>query len=297
MVYLKNFSLVSENVENMILSSERRTYFHNQYPFRIFPKKELKGIEFSDVTILYGGNGSGKSTILNIIANKLNCDGSFGAQGEMQIEYLKNCEYEMSMDYFEEVKIIRSDDVFDYISNVRRINNRGFSQREKLFREYFDNKDKTIDDMNDYQNLKNSVDAKRKSASNYVRSRVLDKDVKEQSNGESALMYFVSEIKENSLYLLDEPENSMSAAMQLKLTKFLEESARFFNCQFIIATHSPFLLGMTGVTIYDLDSSPVKSKNFWELENMKLYYDFFKQNSAKFEPKQNFTISSQNYHN
>lgn len=297
MVYLKNFSLVSENVENMILSSERRTYFHNQYPFRIFPKKELKDIEFSDVTILYGGNGSGKSTILNIIANKLNCDGSFGAQGEMQIEYLKNCEYEMSMDYFEEVKIIRSDDVFDYISNVRRINNRGFSQREKLFREYFDNKDKTIDDMNDYQNLKNSVDAKRKSASNYVRSRVLDKDVKEQSNGESALMYFVSEIKENSLYLLDEPENSMSAAMQLKLTKFLEESARFFNCQFIIATHSPFLLGMTGVTIYDLDSSPVKSKNFWELENMKLYYDFFKQNSAKFEPKQNFTISSQNYHN
>lgn len=285
MVYLKNFSLVSENVENMILSSERRTYFHNQYPFRIFPKKELKDIEFSDVTILYGGNGSGKSTILNIIANKLNCDGSFGAQGEMQIEYLKNCEYEMSMDYFEEVKIIRSDDVFDYISNVRRINNRGFSQREKLFREYFDNKDKTIDDMNDYQNLKNSVDAKRKSASNYVRSRVLDKDVKEQSNGESALMYFVSEIKENSLYLLDEPENSMSAAMQLKLTKFLEESARFFNCQFIIATHSPFLLGMTGVTIYDLDSSPVKSKNFWELENMKLYYDFFKQNSAKFEPK------------
>lgn len=285
MVYLKNFSLVSENVENMILSSERRTYFHNQYPFRIFPKKELKDIEFSDVTILYGGNGSGKSTILNIIANKLNCDGSFGAQGEMQIEYLKNCEYEMSMDYFEEVKIIRSDDVFDYISNVRRINNRGFSQREKLFREYFDNKDKTIDDMNDYQNLKNSIDAKRKSASNYVRSRVLDKDVKEQSNGESALMYFVSEIKENSLYLLDEPENSMSAAMQLKLTKFLEESARFFNCQFIIATHSPFLLGMTGVTIYDLDSSPVKSKNFWELENMKLYYDFFKQNSAKFEQK------------
>lgn len=297
MVYLKNFSLVSENVENMILSSERRTYFHNQYPFRIFPKKELKDIEFSDVTILYGGNGSGKSTILNIIANKLNCDGSFGAQGEMQIEYLKNCEYEMSMDYFEEVKIIRSDDVFDYISNVRRINNQGFSQREKIFREYFDNKDQTIDDMNDYQNLKNSVDAKRKSASNYVRSRVLDKDVKEQSNGESALMYFVSEIKENSLYLLDEPENSMSAAMQLKLTKFLEESARFFNCQFIIATHSPFLLGMTGVTIYDLDSSPVKSKNFWELENMKLYYDFFKQNSAKFEPKQNFTISSQNYHN
>ena len=283
MVYLKEFSLVSENTENIILSEEKRTYFHNQYPSRIFPKKEFKDIKFSDVTILYGGNGSGKSTILNIIANKLNCDGSFGVHGEMMMKYLEHCRFETSMEYFEEAKIIRSDDVFDYISNVRRINNRGFSQREMLFREYFDNKDKTIDDMNDYQNLKNSIDAKRKSASNYVRNRVLDKDVKEQSNGEAALMYFVSEIKENSLYLLDEPENSMSAAMQLKLTKFLEESARFFNCQFIIATHSPFLLGMNGAIIYDLDSVPVTNKNFWELENMKLYYDFFKQNSTKFE--------------
>lgn len=285
MVYLKGFSLVSENTENITLSEEKRTYFHNQYPFRIFPKKEFKDIKFSDVTILYGGNGSGKSTILNIIANKLNCDGSFGVHGEMMMKYLKHCKFETSMEYFEEAKIIRSDDVFDYISNVRRINNRGFSQREMLFREYFDNKSKAIDDMNDYQNLKNSIDAKRKRASNYVRNRALDKDVKEQSNGEAALMYFVSEIKENSLYLLDEPENSMSAAMQLKITKFLEESARFFNCQFIIATHSPFLLGMTGATIYDLDSVPVISKNFWELENMKLYYDFFKQNSTKFEQK------------
>lgn len=285
MVYLKEFNLLSEDYENGFLINERRTYFHNQYPFRIFPKKEFKDIKFSDVTILYGGNGSGKSTILNIIANKLNCDGSFWVHGEMMMKYLEHCKFETSMEYFEEAKIIRSDDVFDYISNIRRINNRGFSQREMLFREYFDNKDKTIDDMNDYQNLKNSIDAKRKSTSNYVRSRVFDKDVKEQSNGESALMYFVSEIKENSLYLLDEPENSMSAAMQLKLTKFLEESARFFNCQFIIATHSPFLLGMTGATIYDLDSVPTTQKNFWELENMKLYYDFFKQNSPKFEQK------------
>ena len=81
------------------------------------------------------------------------------------IKYLERCKFETSMEYFEEDKIIRSDDVFDYISNVRRINNQGFGRREMLFREYFDNKNKTID-------------AKRKSASNYVRNRVLDKDVK-----------------------------------------------------------------------------------------------------------------------
>ena len=47
MIYLKEFSLVSENTENIILSEEKRTYFHNQYPFRIFPKKEFKDIKFS----------------------------------------------------------------------------------------------------------------------------------------------------------------------------------------------------------------------------------------------------------
>ena len=114
---------------------------------------------------------------------------------------------------------------------------------------------------------------------------MFDKDVFEQSNGESALMYFISEIKDNGIYLLDEPENSMSASMQLKLTKFLEESARFFNCQFIIATHSPFILGMNGATIYDLDSVPVSTKKWWELENMKIYYNFFKDNSEKFDKK------------
>lgn len=158
-----------------------------------------------------------------------------------------------------------------------------FNQREALLKEYFDCKSTSIRDIKDYQSIKNEVDAKKMSASSFIRGKMLNKDVSEQSNGETALMYFISEIKDNSVYLLDEPENSMSASMQLKLTKFLEESARFFNCQFIIATHSPFILGMNDATIYDLDTVPTKTKNWWELENMKIYYNFFKDNSTKFE--------------
>lgn len=140
------------------------------------------------------------------------------------------------------------------------------------------------------------------SASSFIRGKMLNKDVSEQSNGETALMYFISEIKDNSVYLLDEPENSMSASMQLKLTKFLEESARFFNCQFIIATHSPFILGMNDATIYDLDTVPTKTKNWWELENMKIYYNFLKTirlNLSNYDISQkihkNFTIDCYHY--
>lgn len=285
MVYLKEFNLLSEDFENGILINERRNYFHNQYPFRIFTDKKLEKIDFTNITILYGGNGSGKSTILNIIAEKLNAKGLNFTGGEMFQTYVDYCKHETSLEIPDEVKIIKSDDVFDYIYNVKRINNRGFNQREALLKEYFECKKTSIRDINDYQSIKNEVDAKRLGPSGFIRGRMFDKDVFEQSNGESALMYFISEIKDNGIYLLDEPENSMSASMQLKLTKFLEESARFFNCQFIIATHSPFILGMNGATIYDLDSVPVSTKKWWELENMKIYYNFFKDNSEKFDKK------------
>lgn len=285
MVYLKEFNLLSEDFENGILINERRNYFHNQYPFRIFPDKKLEKMDFANITILYGGNGSGKSTILNIIAEKLNAKGLNLTGGEMFQTYVDYCKYETSLEIPDEIKIIKSDDVFDYIYNVKRINNRGFNRREALLKEYFECKKTSIRDINDYQCIKNEVDAKRLGPSNFIRGRMLNKDVLEQSNGESALMYFISEIKDNGVYLLDEPENSMSASMQLKLTKFLEESARFFNCQFIIATHSPFILGMDSASIYDLDSVPVSTKNWWELENMKIYYNFFKDNHEKFDIK------------
>ena len=285
MVYLKEFNLLSEDFENGILINEQRNYFHNQYPFRIFPDKKLEKMDFANITILYGGNGSGKSTILNIIAEKLNAKGLNLTGGEMFQTYVDYCKYETSLEIPDEIKIIKSDDVFDYIYNVKRINNRGFNRREALLKEYFECKKTSIRDINDYQSIKNEVDAKRLGPSDFIRGRMLNKDVLEQSNGESALMYFISEIKDNGVYLLDEPENSMSASMQLKLTKFLEESARFFNCQFIIATHSPFILGMDGASIYDLDSVPVSTKNWWELENMKIYYNFFKDNHEKFDIK------------
>ena len=285
MVYLKEFNLLSEEFENGILINERRNYFHNQYPFRIFTDKKLEKIDFTNITILYGGNGSGKSTILNIVAEKLNAKGLNFTGGEMFQTYVDYCKHETSLEIPDEVKIIKSDDVFDYIYNVKRINNRGFNQREALLKEYFECKKTSIRDINDYQSIKNEVDAKRLGPSGFIRGRMFDKDVFEQSNGESALMYFISEIKDNGIYLLDEPENSMSASMQLKLAKFLEESARFFNCQFIIATHSPFIFGIDSATIYDLDSVPVSTKKWWELENMKIYYNFFKDNSEKFDKK------------
>ena len=107
-------------------------------------------------------------------------------------------------------------------------------------------------------------------------------NVPERSNGESALEFFTGAIDENALYLLDEPENSLSPQRQLELKQFLEDSVRFYRCQLVIATHSPFLLSLSGAKIYDLDESPAAVKRWTELESVRTYSDFFRRHAGEF---------------
>lgn len=107
-------------------------------------------------------------------------------------------------------------------------------------------------------------------------------NVREHSNGESALKYFTEKIEDNGLYLLDEPENSLSPERQLDLKKYIEDAARFFSCQFIIATHSPFLLSIKHAKIYDMEGRNVSVKKWTELSNVRIYQEFFKEHSNEF---------------
>lgn len=138
--------------------------------------------------------------------------------------------------------------------------------------------------MDDYEELRMQLLARRKSL---TRRQFIQKtagsEVKLNSNGETALEYFDSKLKNDTLYCLDEPENSLSPKMQIKLLDILKQMARYCGCQFIIATHSPFLLSIPGARIYDLDETPVDIKNWWELENTRTYYEFFKKNEKLFE--------------
>lgn len=158
--------------------------------------------------------------------------------------------------------IVTSDDVFDFMLNLRTINEGINAKREELFEDYLEAKYATFQmkSLEDYEQLRKVNFARSKSQSKYARSNLMD-NVRERSNGESAYIYFAEKIKEEGLYLLDEPENSLSPEKQKELLRFLEDSARFFGCQFIIATHSPFLLSLKGARIYDLDENPVDVKN------------------------------------
>ena len=81
---------------------------------------------------------------------------------------------------------------------------------------------------------------------------------------------------------MDEPEYSLSPKRQIELVKLIEDAARFFGCQFIISTHSPFLLSLKDAKIYNLDENPVQVRSWTELENVRTYYEFFKRHENKF---------------
>lgn len=285
MLYLNCFTLPNDDIEENFFRFERRTCFNTFYPFLIFPKMKLEEIEFEPVTIFYGGNGTGKSTLLNIIAEKLklNRNAVFNKTNFFD-DYVSFCETETVNPIPNESRIITSDDVFDYILDIRNLNNGIHNKRDELFDEYRDNKysDFKFRTMEDYDTLKKVVHARSTSMSKYVKKQ-LAANVREYSNGESAFKFFTEKIKENALYLLDEPENSLSPKRQLELRQYIEDSARFYNCQFIISTHSPFLLSMKHIKIYNLDKRPVKTSKWTELENVRTYFDFFEKHRNEFD--------------
>ena len=286
MKYLKSFKLLNEIQEHSIMfEQEQRRIFNNYYPLNLFSVKSLNDIDFSDITIFYGNNGSGKTTLVNIIAEKMKASRkSVIDKGSFFDLYVSNCDYEMPMNIPVEIKIMTSDDIFEYILDIRSINSNVNRKKEMLSRAYLNNKyNSSGDSFYDYENIKNSYEAKKRTMSTYVRDRLENNNIIEYSNGQSALMFWEREIKEESIYILDEPENSLSPENQLKLKKFIEDSVRFFDCQFIISTHSPFLLGLNDAKIYDLDSNPVIVSNWKDLPNIRTYYNFFKERENDFK--------------
>lgn len=285
MIYLSHFDFPDIEREYDFIMGLKRTCYDTAYPFRILSEHHLSMLDFEPITILYGGNGCGKTTALNVIAEKLHLDrDTLYNRSNFFEDYTDLCDYELEGAFPKEARIITSDDVFDFMLNLRTLNNGINQKREELFEEYLDVKHAKFQmkSLDDYEHLKKVNMARSKTQSKYVRNNLMD-NVREHSNGESAFLYFTEKIKENGLYLLDEPENSLSPDRQQELVEFIENSARFFGCQFVISTHSPFLLSMRGAKIYDMDENPVDVKRWTKLSNVRAYYDFFKRHETEFE--------------
>lgn len=174
--------------------------------------------------------------------------------------------------------VLSSDDVFDYVLNVRDINETLDEKRKELFEKYDAMKSRGfsfnwIENDEQWRDMQEILSPKM-TRSKYVKKH-LAPNIDLYSNGETAMRYFLNRIDEDAVYFLDEPENSLSVEFQIQLAEYIQATARATKSQFIIATHSPIFLAMKNTQIYNLDDYPASTCRWTELPNVRKYFDFF----------------------
>lgn len=93
-------------------------------------------------------------------------------------------------------------------------------------------------------------------------------DYHSRSHGESFLD-FIQRYDSQGLYLMDEPEAALSPQRQLTLLLHLYRMAKE-GSQFIIATHSPILLGVPDAEIYSFDNGIIHPVSYEETESYQV---------------------------
>ena len=287
-MFLDAFRFPDADVEYAFFMQKRANCYTSFYPFQTLADR-LSRLDFEPITVLSGSNGSGKTTALNVIAEKLRLNRrSVFNKTEFFQDYVDKCTDFHACALPPQSAVITSDDVFDYMLDLRRTNEHIDTSRAEVFEEYFrlrssgEYTDFRFQGMEDYDTLKRLNAARHKTVSKFTRDS-LPGNVRTHSNGETALRIFAELLKDDGLYLLDEPENSLSPAKQRELAAFIEESARSFGCQFIIATHSVFFLSLRRAKVYDFDETPVDVKPWSALEGAKTYAAFFREHMDEFE--------------
>ena len=234
------------------------------------------------ITVFYGNNGSGKSTLLNIIANCLELKGKEYATSNSYgiVDYCglfsTECSYSLGEDDLgrqfrslpKNSRYIKSEDILYEIKKIQ--------QRQVL------------SDGMEYDYVKRGMtisEAKKFLASKEGKKQeeYIMFSQEKYSNGETSLQYFEEYLQPDALYLLDEPEVSLSPANQVLLAEEINKMARLLQCQFIIATHSPFMLGTLIAKIYNLDTTEYDTAKWSDLDNVRYFYNFFKKHENDFE--------------
>lgn len=205
----------------------------NSYLKEVSSICNLKCLEFNNrITYFVGENGTGKSTLLEAIAV------AYGFNPEGGTFNYNFSTYDDVSELSNSIRISKG---------YRRPKGNYFFRAESFFN--------VASKLEEYRDI---------TPKEVFYERYGGKSLHEQSHGESFLSFFLNNRKEG-LYIMDEPEAALSPQRQLSLliqiAKMAEEGS-----QFIIATHSPILLGIPGATIYSFDNDVVSPCSYEETE-------------------------------
>ena len=208
----------------------------NSYLKGIEALRNMDTLEFSkNITFFVGENGTGKSTLLEAIAVAY----GFNPEGG-------TLNYRFST--FEDVSELEN--VIRLVKGYRKAGqNANYFFRAESF----------------FNVASKAEDYRAGTPKEAYYSMYGGKSLHEQSHGESFLAYFQS-FNKNGLYLMDEPEAALSPQRQLTLLIHIVKMAKA-GAQFIIASHSPILLGTPDADIISFDEGKIHRCQYEETES------------------------------
>ncbi len=251
-----------KHIENIRFQENGHPAFHFTLP--LFKKSFT--LDFKQpILIISGDNGCGKSTLLEAIAYKLNLP-TIGKH-----THLTDSSFSIERTLFDHLFIkwknktphgmfFRAE---DYIGFVRSIQ----TMKEDLEKEFNEMRKHIINEG--LERAKRVLYGQINELEHRYNGNLAEK-----SHGEGFLEIFTSRIHGNGVYILDEPEASLSPMKQLALLSLLMNFATNSDAQFILATHSPLLMGIPNATIYYMNESGLQETLYEETEHFQVYRSF-----------------------
>src|SRR5690606_20500691 len=205
---------------------------YSEYPFSIPFIRHMDELDVdARVTFFVGENGAGKSTLLEAIADQIGFNPAGGSTQNYKAYDVEQSESALG-DYVK-------------LSWWPKVTN-GFFLRAETFYQFASHLDET--DENGYKAYGG-------------------KSLHHQSHGESFFSLFQHRFTGQAIYLLDEPEAALSPTRQLAFLTLMNDLVKQGNVQFIIATHSPILLGFPDAVIYQFDEHGIEQVKYEETEH------------------------------
>ncbi len=252
-------------VSKLIKNENRR----DEYPFTVPVIAQMDELVFEQpITILCGDNGCGKSTLMEILAAKL--DAIRIGQGIIErggvvarhVDAFTLWKRAAKTNFF-----FSAEDFIAYISWVSRAKQEARDEIRRIDQEGIGDLDYAK--MPHYHTL---ADLEGLYAGNLAK----------QSHGEGFLDFFQSRIRSGGLYLLDEPEGALSYENQYALAIAILDAVQN-KCQFILATHSPILSAIPGADIVEVSGQGMERCAYDDLNSIRFLKLFMERKSRLFE--------------